>query len=225
MRENIQIRNQNFTQEIQSEYARVQQPNGYCYRYFRNTQKCIQDTVERVQELQALLQHYTKVDAERAAEYDEKAKEYAKLEAEGRRYIAAQSGEASEDEEESAPTEDEAPADTTRPTPRASNGNYTFEYPGNGAQAPAAQNGNMNQAQGYQQPWLGQQSYAMPGQYGQNQMAQSGYSFNWNAGMGAGSQNQMGMYGQQPNPYQYNQQQGYWQQPYQAYGMYSMYGR
>ena len=233
MRSNIQVRTQNFTAEIQSEYQRVQQPNGYCYKYWRNAQKCIQDTAERVQELQALLAHYNKVDTERASEYDAKAKEYAELEAQGRRYVAAQNGE--EVPVETAETTPTPEVDTVSPTPRAQDNHaYTFNYnQGPGVPQQQAQmtpqqyqypvnpyqqqnmfmqpqNPYMNQ----QRPVMGQQAY---GQYGYPQQ-QGGYSFNWSGGAG--------MQQQQPqNPYMYNQQQGYWQQPYQSYNMYSMYGR
>lgn len=228
MRNNIQVRTQNFSGEIQSEYARVQQPNGYCYKYFRNTQKCIQDSVERIQELQALLQHYNKVDSERAAEYDAQAQEYSELEAQGRRYVAAQNGEVPEEEPAAAPVDTTLPPQA-QPQPGA----YTFDYnPGN-AQNQAMMTPNMHQypTNPYQNQNMFQQQqnpygYASQSQYGQFGMQQqpymgmnSGYNFNFNAGFGMGQQ-------QQQNPYMYGQQQqGYWQQPYQSYNMYSMYGR
>lgn len=234
MKNNINVRSQNFSNEIQAEYARMQ-PNGYCYKYFRNTQKCIQDSQERIQELMALLQHYNSVDTERAAEYEAKATEYAELEAQGRRYVAAQNGEVVAEE---APATAPAP-DTTVPTPRAQDnpGMYTFDFQNGAPQGQQQmyqnqaqmtpyqhqypmnpyQNQNMFQQQNpymYQQqqynPWLGQQSYGMQSQFGMQ--GQGMYNFSYNGGMGMGQQ--------QP----YGQQQGYWQQPFQAYGNYSMYG-
>jgi hypothetical protein len=242
MRNNIQTRTQNFNQEIQLEYQRIQQPNGYCYKYWRNTQKCIQESLERIQELQALLQHYNKVDEERAAEYDAQAKDYGELEAQGRRYVATQNGEAPA-EESSAP----APQDTTVPTPRAQStdsGVYNFNYPGSqgpiNPQMMAQQqaqmtpqqyqypmnpyaNNNMfmqqNPYMGYQQPMMGQQSFGMGG---------GAYNFNWGGGI---QQNpymgyQQPMMGQpQFGMQQGFGQQGYWGSPYQAYSNYSVYGR
>ena len=242
MKNNIQVRTQNFMSEIQAEYGRMQ-PGGYCYKYFRNTQKCIQDSQERIQELTALLQHYNNIDTERASEYETKATEYAELEAQGRRYVAAQNG---EEVAEEGPATAPAP-DTTVPTPRADTnpGVYTFDFqsgaPQQGHQqmyqqqaqmtpqqyqypVNSYQNQNMFMQQQnpyqYQQqqynPWLGQQSYGMQSQFGMQ--GQGMYSFNYNGGMG-----QQQMY-QQPNPYMNQQQQGYWQQPHQAYNNYSMYG-
>ena len=254
MRSNIQVRTQNFTAEIQAEYERVQQPNGYCYKYWRNAQKCIQDTSERIQELQALAQHYNKIDADRALEYDAQAKDYGDLEAQGRRYIAAQNGE-------------EVPADvavvaqtqdTTVPTARpqdsqgSQQGVYTFNF--QGGQQQSGQQGvpqyqqqsqytpqqyqyptnpyqQQNMFQQQQPPWM-QQQQQQPwmGQqaYGQGQMGM-GYqqqgAYNFSYN-GGGMQNQMGSQ-QQQSPYGYQQQQGagYWNQPNQAYNQYSVYGR
>ena len=65
----------------------------------------------------------------------------------------------------------------------------------------------------YQQPYLGQQSF---GTQNYNQYGNQGpYNFNWGGG---GAQNPYGGYQQ---PVQGN---GYWNQPSQAYGGYSMYG-
>lgn len=227
MRNNINVRTQNFNAEIQSEYGRVQQPNGYCYRYWRNAQKCIQDTAERIQELQALLTHYNNIDTERANEYDAKAKEYAELEEQGRRYIAAQNGEVVE-EAPAVVTTPTPVVDTTVPTPRAQDNQvYNFQYNGNPQQqAQMMPQQYMQPVAPYQQNNMFQQNpypYQQNGIYGapqfQQQMGQmgmnGGYSFSWNGGA------------QQPqqNPYMMQGQQGYWQQPYQSYNMYSMYGR
>ncbi len=231
MKYNIQVRTQNFNDEIAAEYARIQ-PGGYCYAYFRNTQKCIQDSMERIQELQGLLQHYNQVDTERAKEYDEKFKEYSKLEAEGRRYVAAQNGEEPPAEE---PAEEQKPNENIAPTRRSSSGSYSFDYrpqqsPSPQQQMPAPspmnmyqsgmfqQPSNPYQSYGYQQPFMGQQSYPGYGSYGGYPGAGS-YSFQWGgmAQSGYGNPYSMG-YGQPSTG-------GYWSQPYGAYNMYSMYGR
>lgn len=226
MRQNIMTRTQNFTQEINSEYARIQ-PGGHCYRPYRNAQRCIKDSMERIQELQAQLQHFNKVDAERAVEYEAKAKEYGALELEGRRYIAQQNG-------ETLPNETVVQTDNTMPTQRDEG--YTFQYQGydqNNQQQQYQQQYNPNQQQQFQQQYNPYQqqngfsgqfnagaNFGMNNQYGYNQgMSQypqtNGYSFNYQGGMGQQ---------QQYNPYQQYQQQGYWGQPYQAYGNYNMYG-
>jgi hypothetical protein len=249
MRYNIQLRTQNYNEEIMDEYSRVQ-PNGYCYKYFRNTQKCIQDSMERIQELQAQLQHYNKIDSERAAEYDEKAKEYGKLEAEGRRYVAAQNGE-EVPEEKPADEEEAKPADTTRPTRRTSNGTYTFDYnpnqgmPQSQGQQQMGMPSPMNMGQsgmfqqpynpyqsygsyGQQQPFMGQQAYGGMGAHGSygGYPGSGSYNFQWGGGAQQPGYSGYG-YGQQPSygGSGYGQQPGYWGQPYQAYSMYSMYGR
>ena len=217
MRENIQTRSQNFSQEIQEEYARTQ-PGGYCYKNpFRNVQKCIAKSMERIQELQAQLQHFNKVDAERAGEYDEKSAEYSKLEKEGRDYVARQNGDAVDKEDEV--------IDYTVPTPRNEEG-YAFNFQGYGQQ----QQQQQNQQQGQQQQYNPYQQYMNPMQqqynpYGQQQnfMGQQNYA-------NFGQQQQYNPYGpqQQYNPYQQQQQapqqQGFWSNPYQAYGNYNMYG-
>jgi hypothetical protein len=179
MRHNIEARTENYRQEIQNEYTRVQ-PGGYCYRYFRNTQRCIQDSMQRIQELQAYLEHYNKVDAERAEEYDVKAQEYAKLEAEGRRYIATQNGEVAE---EATPV---VADNNLHPTPRMDNSTYNFDYPGGGqgqgqgqGQGPGQQ---MNPQMWQQQPMaLGQQMphmFQQPNPYAMYQQGNMGYNYN-----------------------------------------------
>lgn len=241
MRNNIQVRTQNFTAEIQAEYERVQQPNGYCYKYWRNAQKCIQDTAERIQELQALAQHYNKIDAERALEYDAQAKDYGDLEAQGRRYIATQNG---EEVPADVPVVAQ-PQDTTVPTARpqdtqgSQQGVYTFNFQGGQQQQPGQQGAPQYQQQaqyapqGYQypttpyqqnnmfqqqqSPWMQQQQPWMGQQaYGMQGQMGMGYqqqgAYNFNYA-GGGMQNQMGY--QQQQPYGYQQQQspyGYQQQ-------------
>lgn len=239
MRANIQLRTQNFTAEIQLEYQRVQQPNGYCYKYWRNAQKCIQETAERIQELQALAQHYNKIDAERAVEYDAQSKDYADLEAQGRRYIAAQNG-------EEVPADVPvvaAPIDTTVPTARpqdtqgSQQGVYTFDFQGgqqggqqgvpqyqqqaamspNGYQYPVNPYQQQNMFQQQQPPWMQpQQQNPWMGQQAYGMQGQMGMGYQpqgaYNFSYNGGMQGQMGY---QQQPYGYQQQQspyGYQQQ-------------
>lgn len=230
MRFNIETRTANFNDEIQEEYQRMQ-PGGYCYAYFRNTQKCIQDSMERVQELTELLKHYNKVDSERAAEYDAQADAYGKLEAEGRRYIAAQNGEEPPPEK---PVEQAKTTDTTVPARRTPENAYSFQYnPQSAQQMPPQQSGyNPYQQQnplmmgyqmgqgmygGYQQqqqPFMGMQSYNGMGgynSYGGYPGMGGGYSFNWGGGAG-GMQQPMGNYtpyGMQGQPYGMTGPSGY----------------
>ena len=171
MRRNVQRRTENYTREIYAEYARVQQ-GGYCYAYFRNTQKCIQDSLQRIQELQVALQSYNKTDTDRAVEFDQKATQYAALELEGRRYVASQNG-------EPVPTETAAVIDTTLPAARP--------------QDNAAMNPQMNPQMNGQMGQMGQQSM-MPA-WMMNQTSPYG-----NTGMMQQQQNPYGqMYGQQPS--------------------------
>lgn len=204
----IKVRSENFKAEMQEEYGRVQQ-GGYCYAYFRNTQKCIEDSLERIQQLQNLLNHYNKIDAERIAEYNEKAQDYKKLEDEGRRYVAAQNGEEVEDVAPPA-----AAVDTTRAPARASEPSAIPQnsMAGMDLSQVANQMLQMYQMQMQQQPQQGQ----LNGQW-------------WNQQGSMYGQGQM-MMGQQ-NPYmnqgqyQYGGTQNYWAQPYQAFQMNSFYGR
>jgi hypothetical protein len=236
MRQNIQTRSQNFNQEIQEEYARTQQ-GGYCYKNpFRNVQRCIQNSMERVQELQAQMQHFNQVDAQRAAEFDAKATEYSKLEKEGRDYVAVQNGDPV--------SQNDAPVDYTKPTPRADDG-YTFNYQGYGQQQNQQYQPQQQQQQGYQQNGYSYQQHQQgvfnqQNPYGQQQanpyqqsyMGQQNYGgqFNVGANFGANAGSPYGYSGQQQqygNPYQQQGQQqgqGYWSSPYQAYGNYNMYG-
>jgi hypothetical protein len=236
MRQNIQTRSQNFNQEIQEEYARTQQ-GGYCYKNpFRNVQRCIQNSMERVQELQAQMQHFNQVDAQRAAEFDAKATEYSKLEKEGRDYVAVQNGDPV--------SQNDAPVDYTKPTPRADDG-YTFNYQGYGQQQNQQYQPQQQQQQGYQQNGYSYQQqqqgvFNQQNPYGQQQanpyqqsyMGQQNYGgqFNVGANFGANAGSPYGYSGQQQqygNPYQQQGQQqgqGYWSSPYQAYGNYNMYG-
>lgn len=204
----IRVRTENFRSEMQSEYARVQ-PGGYCYAYFRNTQKCIEDSLERIQQLQNLLAHYNKIDTERITEYNEKAQEYKKLEDEGRRYVATQNGEEIPDV-----TPPSAPIDTTRAPARATAEPSAVAHDLSGNQ-------NLNQvANQMLQMYQSQMQQPQQGQLGGQWWNQQGNMY---------GQGQM-MMGQQ-NPYmnqgqyQYGGSQNYWSQPYQAFQMNSFYGR
>lgn len=237
MNDNIQARTENYKDEIQAELARTQPPSGHCYRYFRNTQRCIQESQERVQELVSLLQHYNNVDKERFEEYDELAKQWGGLEEEGRRYIATQNGEEPPVESKTyiLTGEDETTDPPARRDSQRSD-SYNFDYNPGVQQNPQYyqqhsqmtpqqynypvnpyQYNNMFSQQNpysiYNQPFLGQQSF---GPNYQNSYQQSGvYNFNWS---------NPGNYMQQPFPSQ--QQPGqlpYWNQPYQAYGNFQMY--
>ena len=198
----IQIRTQNYQAELQAEYARIV-PGGYCYAYYRNTQKCIQDSMERMQELQNLLQHYNKQDAERIAEYKKQADEFSKLEAEGRRYLAQQNGETYEE-----PQAGGNLSDTTAPPQRnvaGATASVQADLSGNANMvAMANQLAQMYQQQQMmqqQQPQMGGQWWNQQGMYGQNQMMMGG-AMNYNMGY------------QQQNPYGSNM---YMSNPYQAY--------
>lgn len=244
LRRNIEVRTKNYQAEMEIEYERIVYPNGYCYKYWRNTQACIQDTRERLVQLSNLLSHYNNVDKERAEEFDELAKQYGDLEAQGRRYVAAQNGEEPAPEETSTEVEE----DTTAPVARAEdNSVYNFDFnqgqmnqqqqmayqqqmqqqammtPQN-YQNPMNPYGNNNmfmpqqqQQFGYQPSYMGAQNYMNTG------YPQGGYSFNWGGGM-----QQQQMYPQQmyAQPQIYPQQQGYWGNPNQAFNTQNLiYGR
>lgn len=200
LQNSIKVRTQNYQGEMQEEYGRVQ-PGGYCYAYFRNTQKCIQDSLERIQQLQNLLAHYNKIDTERIQDLDAKAADYGKLEEQGRRYVAQQNGE----EIEPAPQRS-APVDTTRAPARENeqaspSARVSSDLTG-GADLNQIANMLMQQQMGAQQ-----QQGQMGGQW-------------WNQQGPMGGQ-QMMMQGQNPYQmgaqYQYGSNQGYWSNPYQAF--------
>jgi hypothetical protein len=235
-RNNIEVRTRNFTSEIQFEYERMQY-GGYCYKYYRNTQKCLQDSMERIQELQMAMTNSNEYDKKKAEEFDQLANEWGQLEAQGRRYVAAQNGEAVEEEPVK---ENSAPQDTLNPTPRreeqaqaAQPSPYTFQWNG-GQQMPQQQaispyqNNNMfmQQQNPYayqQQSYMGQQMYQQ-NPYMNIGMQGGGTTFNWTGG-GYPQQGYQQPY-QQPQQYGYypQQQMPYYNQPYQAYGNYNLYG-
>lgn len=215
----IQQRTANYTQEIQYEYSRMQQ-GGYCYAYYRNTQKCIQDSALRIQQLQAELAQFNKVDEERAAEFTQQGDYYKALEDEGTRYIAGQYG-------------DDAPAVTAAPTnnvpttpvtpaPRPAENNQpqvTQEYQYN-MQPPGYMPQQQYQQQSpyqYNSPYMSQQTYA-----------QTGFNYTMSGNVNSGYYGQMPwgvqgqQYQQQYNPYAYQQQQQY--MPQYGYGQQQGYG-
>lgn len=119
-RKNIQIRTSNYQLEINDEVARITPPAGYCFRYFRNTQKCAQDSMQRIQELRALLERYNNSDAAIANDLEAKARTFREWEQQGERYIAAQSEPQTEAPTESTtPARDEAPRGPAVEAPRA----------------------------------------------------------------------------------------------------------
>lgn len=241
MRRNINVRNQNYAQEIQSEYGRIQQ-GGYCYRYFRNTQRCIQDSLQRIQELQTALADLTHIDSERAKEFDQKATDYAQMESEGRTYIARQNGE----EVPREPAQDTTVAPARVEDPAITQGG---QQPGQQSmmppwmqnpQSPYGNQGMMSQPQNpygqmygqQQQPFMGQSGFnaqfGYQGTMGQNFMGQpqqyGNVGVNWLAmgqgGFGGGQQygqqfgQQQPMFGQQFGQQQYGQQPYGGQQPW-----------
>lgn len=236
----IQQRNANYTAKIQEVYADMVPPNGHCFKYWVNTQKCIQDTQDDLTALVNRLQFDNNFDTDIATKADANAKEWGALSAEGRRYIATQNGETVPDESQTTqPQGSDNLNPPERQTPQTNPGNfYNF-----GQQQPQGQQqyfnyqGAMQSFQQYQQqtvPYGGQQTmyqqnnpyapYMGGGQqnfmgqqaYGYQPTNQYGYQagglFNFNFGMGG-----------QQQPYGYGQQQyGYGQQQYgqQQYGQF-----
>ena len=233
----IQETTNNYNQEIQNEYARI---NSKCQQYFvaGGSAKCIQDSQLRIQQLQTELQEKLKYFNAEAQKAKVTAEEYAKDEGEGARYLATENGEAAP--KDAAPKLDFT---SSQPTP-VGNGTYQFNYQG-GVQQPQQQM-MMNQQGGQQQmmnPMMYQQqqnpyqysqqytpyslnggaqfgaNYAMNGMMnmggmnngmmmGNNMMGGNGYSFNY---QGMGQQQQMPMgYSMMNNPMQ-------------SYGQYNMY--
>lgn len=214
-RQAINIRTQNFTEEIQYEYSRIQ-PGGHCY-LVNGAANCFAKSQERIQALMAEMDHYNKVDAEIADEKEAEGNKYAKLEAEGRRYVASQNGE--EPEPANAPSTVPAAPQVTPSSPRVTdNSTYTFQYnPGpvqQPIQQPMQQPNYMPQimSQMFNPMMYQQQQYmGMPtGQFG------AGFNLGFGSSFGSGMPYQQ--------PYMGQSQFGYWNQPYSAYNNYSMYG-
>jgi hypothetical protein len=206
MRQNIQTRTQNYSAEIQEENAN-RQPGGYCYTTWWKTQKCIKEAEERIQFLAAQATKNNQVDAERAAEYDAKAKAYGELEAQGRRYVANQNGEPAPVEQ----PENSESHDNLTPGARTKEGNFTFQF--NNGQPNQQQ---LNQQQPNQQQLLLQQQQQMAAQQ-QAMMTPNQYQYPINP------YQQQNMFMQQQNPFAMQQQYPMMGQqnfmPQQQYGM------
>jgi hypothetical protein len=227
----------------------------YKYYVAGGTHKCLQNSQLRSQELTEFMQQNNQADADLAVKYTDLARKYADLEAKGRRYIAAQNGEPIPEEESTTPEIDTlspAPRPQNDPgvytfdfqggnpqhgQPAQQYPHQPYQFPQQPQMMPQQHLNPMNpyvyqnifqqpqnpwmRPQQYQNPWLGQHAYGMPSNYAML-AAQNSYNFNWNGG---GMQNTYGQPQPQANPWMQQQQQGYWNQPHQAYNQYSMYGR
>jgi hypothetical protein len=227
-RRNIQIRTTNYQQEIMLEAQRVSPPAGYCFKYFRNTQKCVNDSMLRIQELRAQLQLYNQSDAEIANDLQAQAEKYDAWENEGRRYVASQSGE--EVDPEVAANDEYVPRGPSVEAPRGQTDQgvpqdgYQFQFNNQNMQGqmPTQQQGVMPGMQGFNpymqqgQQQYGQQQFMAP--WWQQQQGQQQQGFNPFAYQQQGQQ-QMGM---NPGMYSFNfGQQAGMQNPYmgqQGYG-------
>lgn len=229
-------------------YQQEISPGGYCYSPIRiNPNKCIQERMIVIQNIQKNLKEVTDSYTKDANALDEEAKRWEEMEAQGRRYIATQRGEAPAPEV-AAPKPEPVVPEFKMPDEQRG---YTFQWNGQQQQQPQyqpqqyqQQYQQMNPQQmypqqnmyGYQQQqqqyspygyygnqsYMGQQAYGMPSMYGNS----GGYSFNWNGGGVGYQQPQYGGYQQPMYGGGYQQQQmPFYQQPYQAYGGYSFYGR
>lgn len=173
-RRNIQIRTANYQAEITTEAQRIQPPQGYCYRYFRNTQKCVNDSMLRINELREQLRLSNQADADIAADLLRRSNQYDEWEAEGRRYVASQSGEEEPAEEArprrelpDGPSVDAPRADRSDEQQVADNNQYQFQFnnPLMQGQMPTQQPGMIPGQQQYnphaqQQQWGTQQFMA-----------------------------------------------------------------
>jgi hypothetical protein len=216
MTQNIQTRNKNYQAEIQSE---VERATGYCTAYYRNTTACQKECTDRIQQLQAELNHYNQVDLERAKEYDAKAKEYGALEAQGKKFIANQNG-----EEAPAPQGNQPQNNTNNLAPsgrpQGQNGVYDFNLNVQ-AQAGNQQPGMINQQGIQQQAALTSNQYMYP--VGSAQTSFMNQSNPYVAQQGLVQQSLLGQQSliqQRPGAYSFNiggVNQGYAQQAYSPY--------
>lgn len=247
-RRNIETRTANYQAEINDEVARITQPSGFCFRYFRNTQKCVADSMQRIQQLQAELQRYNQTDAAIASELEQKANQYRGWEEEGRRYIAAQGSDAEPETASVEPQREPVQAGPDVTAPRADRSAdqqamYQFQLPTQQQgvlpgqqqynpyqQQPQYYTGQMQQQNPYQQqmPYgYGQQAYGQQQPYGYGQQAygqaQFGYGQQQYGMMPGYGGSQMG-YGMQQGGYTFNmgaamgQQQPFAQQQYGQMG-------
>lgn len=244
-RRNIQIRTVNYQAEITTEAQRIQQPGGYCFKYFRNTQKCVNDSMLRINELRDQLRLSNQADAQIAEDLLAKSRRYEEWETEGRRYVASQSGEEVVQEEVSprrelpeGPAVDAPRADRSGETQQADNSQYQFQFnnPGMQGQMPTQMPGMIPGQQQYnpyaqqQQQW-GTQQFMAPWWQSQQPQQQSYNPFMQQQQQGMGMQGQYSFnFGQAQanmNPWaQQGMQQGYngnmfagQQNPYQWGGM------
>lgn len=158
---------QNHMEAIADEQKRMQ-PGGYCTAYFRNYQKCAAQSAEEIQRIQFIMGKKAEKFDKLAIEYDQKAAEYAKLEKDGKDYLANR-GVAVASGEESSSEEDDLKA------PKRDESSYTFDYNPQAAQTgqwpPQQQQpgfypqaGLYPQAMPYQQSMFAQQNPFYPQQ-------------------------------------------------------------
>jgi hypothetical protein len=197
----IQTRNKNYQEKIQEVYADMVPPNGHCYKYWVNTQKCVTQTQEDLTAMVNKLQFDNDFDNKIIQTSEAGAKEWTELETQGARYIAAQNGQ--EAPAVTAPATN--PQDNLTPPERQQqpqNPGTFYNFSQQGAQQPGQQQGQPQyfNYQGAMQAYQQYNQQTMPN-YGQN------------------------IFGQQQNPYQQYGQQQYGQQNYyqpymgqQAYG-------
>lgn len=178
MAKDIQDRTELFVAEMYDE-AREFQPGGHCTKFWVNYNTCKQESESVILALQEELTIKNAEDQERMVKYQAKAKEYAALEAQGRRYIAAQNGETVEEPKETKKDEKRslAPTKRQRNKDQDQNGAYAFNF--------------LNQ----QNPQLQQQAQQ------QAMMTPNGYQ---NSLFPSFQQN---MFQQQQNPFGFQQQQ------------------
>jgi hypothetical protein len=248
----IQERNANYTARIQEVYADITPPNGHCFKYFVNSQKCQAETQQDLTDLVNKLQFDNNFDLQIATRADANAKEWGAYSAEGRRYIATQNGEEVPAETAATTQPQDNTVPPTRQTQPTAPNFYNFQQPGQqqGQQAQGQQQqyfnyqGAMQSYQQYQQqtvPYQGQQSmnqqsnpYAqyMGGQQQQQYnpfMGQQAYGYQPQYGQQYGQQygGQFNMnfgMGQQQNPYSMYGSAGGYQQQSTANSWYRPYG-
>jgi hypothetical protein len=199
-RDQIPVRTANYTKAVQQEYLKtippqqcgqMRSPCGYCYQYFRNTQRCLQRVVQTTDGLKRSLTQLNTQDTQIAAELDEKSVQYGAWEAEGQRYVATQSGDSEEadGDDKYSPDDITPPATSTEAPVVADDQVYNFDYQ-------QQQFNNPNQFQNqfqYQGQNQFQNQYQFPnynmnmqGNYNYNQyqspyMSNQGYNFNFGA--------------------------------------------
>lgn len=174
----IQQRNANYQAQLADFQADITPPNGHCYKYWINTQKCVTDTQNEMMDRVHTLAADNQTDLQMANEADGRAKEWGALVNEGRRYIASQNG-------------DPAPADIQ--IPQGGQGQGQGQQPGN----------NLNPAQRQTQQTNPGNFYNF-GQQQQGQGQQPYFNYQAAAQSWQGYQQQTVPYGGQQNMYQQN---------------------